>query len=562
MDQKDIIQNQLHRVVEVYQPDTNRQGSGFRGSGFAVTSNLILTANHVVQYSQQVYLRGLGWPDFYEAQVVWRSESWDAALVNVVNAPWVYALDPSHLRWMHIAGETPVRWVAYGFPRVAQLRSQKGYELEALTGFVIPGAGQKQGMLVLNISSALPREDTKSDSPWSGISGAAILTEQGHHLLGFVSHDPPHFQVSRLEGIPVERLTTDPGFVRLVGIEHTEAYHVPSPLPPPSSTPFMQKRGRFIDQLRPEYDKRLQERLPGATKMSLWVRPLTNGLPDASALALLSIVQAYENAGAGLLVLGAPGSGKSILLLELAQKLLTRAKQDPTQPVPVLVNLSSWADKKRPLDLWLRDRLWPEYGIGPDLTQRAIEEDRLIFLLDGFDEVEGSARSNCIQEIIAYRKKQLIPIVLCSRKEEFEEHKGQLKLPLMVEVQPLTSQQVDEYLTIEGTSLATLRSVLQSNNVLRGLLTTPLMLGVAMQTYSNTQVKEFPQQGSAEQQQRQVFDHYVTRALETHSTRSWRYTSDQTRTWLIWLAKQMQQRGFTEFYVEQLQFSWVSLNHS
>lgn len=50
---------------------------------------------------------------------------------------------------------------------------------------------------------------------------------------------------------------------------------------------------------------------------------------------------AFELAEGALLLTGAPGAGKSRLLAELAAVLLARAEQDPAQPVPVLVNVSS-----------------------------------------------------------------------------------------------------------------------------------------------------------------------------------------------------------------------------
>ncbi len=56
-----------------------------------------------------------------------------------------------------------------------------------------------------------------------------------------------------------------------------------------------------------------------------------------------SILDAYDEAEGELLVLGAPGAGKSTLLLDLAQQLVSRAIADPTQPLPVILRLSSWA---------------------------------------------------------------------------------------------------------------------------------------------------------------------------------------------------------------------------
>jgi len=44
----------------------------------------------------------------------------------------------------------------------------------------------------------------------------------------------------------------------------------------------------------------------------------------------------------GLLILGAPGSGKTTILLELARELLDLAQNEETHPIPVYFNLSSW----------------------------------------------------------------------------------------------------------------------------------------------------------------------------------------------------------------------------
>ena len=42
-----------------------------------------------------------------------------------------------------------------------------------------------------------------------------------------------------------------------------------------------------------------------------------------------------------LLILGAPGSGKTTMMLELAKNLLARSLDDSDQPIPVILNLAS-----------------------------------------------------------------------------------------------------------------------------------------------------------------------------------------------------------------------------
>lgn len=59
-----------------------------------------------------------------------------------------------------------------------------------------------------------------------------------------------------------------------------------------------------------------------------------------------TILQVYRNCGANLLILGEAGSGKTMTLLILAESLLAEAEADETKPVPVVLNLSSWALSK------------------------------------------------------------------------------------------------------------------------------------------------------------------------------------------------------------------------
>jgi predicted NACHT family NTPase len=47
----------------------------------------------------------------------------------------------------------------------------------------------------------------------------------------------------------------------------------------------------------------------------------------------------FDDMGGELLILGAPGSGKTTTLLELAGELLARAEAEDGQPIPVVFNL-------------------------------------------------------------------------------------------------------------------------------------------------------------------------------------------------------------------------------
>jgi GTPase SAR1 family protein len=272
-----------------------------------------------------------------------------------------------------------------------------------------------------------------------------------------------------------------------------------------------------------------------------------------------SIIKAYDESGQGLLILGEPGAGKTTLLLDLAREWLTRAEGDEMHPIPVILNLSSRANKQQPLATWIIEQIQLVYQVPPRFGQAWLEHDQWLLLLDGLDEVEVSARDACIEAINTYRGEHFNPLVVCSRSHEYLTQDARLILPSAVVVQPLQEQQVADYLKRVGKPLTAVRAALRSNPTLQQLITTPLMLNVIILTYRDKAVKDLPQFGSAEEQQQQIFDRYVQRMLEQQTGH---FTAQKTWHWLTWLAQQMKQHHLTEFYLESLQPSWLSTNLS
>ncbi|MDQ6662233.1 MAG: NACHT domain-containing protein, partial [Chloroflexota bacterium] len=282
-----------------------------------------------------------------------------------------------------------------------------------------------------------------------------------------------------------------------------------------------------------------------------------------------TISQVYEKAGDGLLILGGPGTGKSTLLVDLALFLIDRARRDPTSPIPVIVNLASWATKQQPLHIWLVEELVLRYQAPSSSSEIWIGTGQILPLLDGLDEVEDAIRDRCIDAINDYRQKhqeRIVPLVVCSRSNAYQPQKGRLGLQSAVEVQPLTSQQVKEYLSNAGKPMAAVRRVLDKNRVLQELITTPLMLNVVMLTYRNKGAKDLPRPGSAEEQQQQIFASYVEDRLKQHDmlkehAATVSYSGQHIVHWLAQLAEQMKQRSQSEFYLERMQPDWLPTTH-
>src|SRR5437764_554524 len=123
-------------------------------------------------------------------------------------------------------------------------------------------------------------------------------------------------------------------------------------------------------RLRLRYEQMLTQSLQGAVQVELGLASRSMAVQNASSLSFrlpdqpeqmlpphTSIRETFELAQQELLILGEPGAGKSTLLLELAHHLIEQAQQDATQPLPVLLPLSTWAINRRPLHEWLVEQM-------------------------------------------------------------------------------------------------------------------------------------------------------------------------------------------------------------
>lgn len=334
-----------------------------------------------------------------------------------------------------------------------------------------------------------------------------------------------------------------------------------------------QNRRRFLERLHTRYRDLLSQSLHGAVCMTLeLVGDADAVLPpvqlyyetDHQPTHLLPphtpLRHVYDDAGHELLLLGAPGAGKSTLLLELALDLVGMAEQDQSQSLPVIVPLSSWARKRQPLEQWLGEQVALLYDISLPLSRRWVQEEGLLPLLDGLDEMEEEARTACIAAINAYHREHLHPLVVVSRKAEYEAAATHTRLVLhsAVEVQPLSTEQVDAYLVQCGEPVATLRTALQENPVLQEVVTTPLMLSILILTYQGKTVDDLPIMDSLSEQQRQIFANYVERMVQRKGTLAHSSPQDLVR-WLRWLARQMREHDQAIFYLEHLQPDWLPL---
>ncbi|MFE7076944.1 NACHT domain-containing protein [Streptomyces sp. NPDC057620] len=161
-----------------------------------------------------------------------------------------------------------------------------------------------------------------------------------------------------------------------------------------------------------------------------------------------------------LVVLGPPGSGKTVLLIRFLLGLMhERAAGDP---VPMLFPLASWDPTAQPLDRWMAQRLtldYPLLGRPLDAHDGASESavalvtaDLVLPLLDGFDELPVAVRAlalDLINGTLALGQ----AVVLSSRADAYRETAApgatlpvRLAAAAAVELRPLNASAAADYL--------------------------------------------------------------------------------------------------------------------
>lgn len=265
-----------------------------------------------------------------------------------------------------------------------------------------------------------------------------------------------------------------------------------------------------------------------------------------------TMIHVFDAQRGQLLLLGEPGAGKTIMLLDLARSLLRRAEEDESEPIPVVLNLSTWGVRRQPIIEWISVELYERYGVSRSVAEAWIQDDALTLLLDGLDEVEPVHRLACVAKLNDFCRGRLINIVVCSRTEDYSLLKTQLRLQSAVVVQPLTEAQVMAYLDAGGPALQLVQSLVQADPGLRELARSPLMLSVIALTYAGTRPEALPPAASVAARREQLLESYVEQMFQRRSGRA-PFAKDATLAWLAQIAALMRRQSLSTFYIEGLQ---------
>ena len=256
-----------------------------------------------------------------------------------------------------------------------------------------------------------------------------------------------------------------------------------------------------------------------------------------------------------LLIIGEPGAGKTMLLLELLECLLRRAQEDPGFPVPVLFSLGAWRRGDRALRDWMCDQLVGVYNLPPKLSRYLIDENEVMPLLDGLDEVDEKLRGSCLNAINAFCQDYQGPIAVSVRSDDYRRLEAKLNLLTAVIVRPISRPQVRS-LIARDPELLVVKNALHEDPPLWGLMTNPLMLRIAASAYLLLAPGALRTMSTVEDRRAALFDAYVAVKLRWR-TRSSRYADQDCVRWLSWLARTMFTQSRPVLFVDRMQPEWL-----
>lgn len=222
--------------------------------------------------------------------------------------------------------------------------------------------------------------------------------------------------------------------------------------------------------------------MPGLERQDYWIKPSWGNISapqDHRSISLPEGVSVWEifeeEQERQLLILGEPGSGKTMLLLDLMKDLLKIAQNNNQQPIPVLIDLSSWNNPEQSLLDWLSEKIDLKYSLRADLAKEWLLTHKILPLLDGLDEVEPEYQHDCAVKINRWMTGDLderpYGIVICCRREQFEKVvKEPLRLSRAIYLQALRPDQITDY--FRRLKLAEIATEVQQDSDLRDLLNT------------------------------------------------------------------------------------------
>lgn len=255
------------------------------------------------------------------------------------------------------------------------------------------------------------------------------------------------------------------------------------------------------------------------------------------------LVATLTGTGGPLVLVGAPGSGKTFTARRVVTTLLEQAAAGDG-PLAERFQLARWDGQ--PLADWLADE-WArrrESCLGRGDARRLIDDPSTVLVLDGLDEVPHARRQMCVDAINAFVDvRPAARLVVCCRNREYRALARRVESRRARWIAPLGVETIAAFVSTHGPGgWDRVRGQLAGDQALRALLSTPLMLVAALRAFRDDPTPLLA--GSLIERQHALWDGYVERMLRT-GDRSPVPFADQRR-WLEDIAVTMAATGTLE----------------
>jgi hypothetical protein len=272
-----------------------------------------------------------------------------------------------------------------------------------------------------------------------------------------------------------------------------------------------------------------------------------------------------------LVILGEPGSGKTVLALELMVRMLEQRQGGVAviEPVPVRLSLPVW-NTSQPFTEWVTAQLVARYGLADQVASGLVASGRILPVLDGLDEMDAEdgppARATAavlqLNEYITGRAGR--PLVITCRTSDYARIDASIRPATTIRIRPLNAEKIIDYLQREVRDQDGLAAWQAWDDLIRelgnsddqrvlDLLQTPWRLVLAVTLYRDggspaallPTPSERPLSPESSQQHTARASGILLDAFIPARTRLYgqdRYEPEQTRPWLANLAAYLHDR--------------------
>jgi len=235
-------------------------------------------------------------------------------------------------------------------------------------------------------------------------------------------------------------------------------------------------------------------------------------------------------------IAGAPGSGKTGMLVELARRCLESTR------VTLVLDLAEWSGR-RAIAPWVAAEAQRFYRIPRHWTRAALETGDLVLLLDNFDALDAEARRGCARALADLPAGIVCFVAARSAAAELQPRDT-------VEIRPLARDRVREFLERDP-ELAGLRGAWARDPALQTLSRRPLLLELMASAYRAVLASDLLPQRTIAERREAVFADYIERQLREGDRGG--YSRRQLRAGLSFLARKLDEHGRTVLFVDRMQ---------